>query len=143
VYSQPSIPRSSRLARLLAVGALAAGALAAGLVGAFDASAHHPGSHAWRLASGDVRVETVVTVPDSCTHLIATAGGAPKGIEAPADTPALTLRLNRTDGPCAQALRVLRQEITIKASRLARTVHLYVVAPGGDLASTERVPIRE
>ncbi|HVL72579.1 MAG TPA: hypothetical protein VM434_11950 [Beijerinckiaceae bacterium] len=117
--------------------------MAAGIAGALEALAHHPGSHAYREADGRVRVEVASPVGDACTTVGRVEAGAPTGVAAPAGAVPVTVRLQRPPGaPCATVVRTATGEAVLAVGREARTLHLYVIAPDGRVAATERVPIR-
>lgn len=129
----PATPRLSRPARLAA----------AALCCAAPAAAHHPGSHAYRQPDGRVRVEAVAQATDACTRLGAVRAVAPDGLAPVPGSAAATARLERRgDGPCATVVTAVRAEAVLDLDRDARQVLLYVLAPDGRVAATERLPIR-
>ncbi len=134
---------SNAIQRLSLAGLLlAVGSLVLGIAAAVEALAHHPGSHAHRVA-GAVRLEAVVTVPDGCTTIGSVALGAPAGVSAPPSSEPVTVRLERPAGAaCAQALGSARRDVTLTVPEGRATLHLFVVGADGAVVSSERVPIR-
>jgi hypothetical protein len=134
---------SDRAHRLSHAGLLlAVGSLTLGIAAAVEALAHHPGSHANRVAGG-VRLEAVVTVPDGCTAIGAVVAGTPPGVSAPPSAEPVTVRLERPAGAaCTQVLTSVRREVTIPVATDRGSLHLFVVGADGRVTSSERVPIR-
>ena len=116
--------------------------LIAALVLSEPAHAHHPGSHASRSGDGRVRVEVVAPRADDCNAIEEIVAGAPPGLSAPSGSVPVTARLSRRDGACSAGATVVRSERSLDLGPDARDIHLFVLAPDGSLAATERVPIR-
>jgi hypothetical protein len=114
----------------------------AALLAAGAAQAHHPGSHAARQADGRVRIEAVAVTPDPCSTIAEIRPGPPPAVTAPAGSAAVTVRLKREGEACAAAVSAARSETVLDIPASARQILLYVVAPDGSPASSERVPIR-
>ena len=109
---------------------------------ATGAVAHHPGSHAAKQRDGRVRLEVVATVTDTCTSIAQVRIGLPPGVAAaPSGTP-VTARLRRQEGPCEEAPTAIRGIEALELDASVGQLHLYVIAPDGSLASTERIPVR-
>ena len=90
---------------------------------------------------GDAKVDPVVTVPDGCPTIARVRETPPQGIAVPRGSHPLTILLTRPEGvACTQAIGTLKREIRVSTDHAV--VHVYVVAPDGTLASTERVPVR-
>jgi hypothetical protein len=124
------------------VAARAAAGLVAAILFQTAAGAHHPGSHATDQGGGRVRIEAVATVTDTCTQIAEIRTGLPPGISAvPGGTP-VTVRLRRPEGPCQTAVTAIRAAQTLDVKGAAGQIHLYVLAPDGSLASSERIPVR-
>jgi len=124
------------------VGARAVVGVAIALGFATVADAHHPGSHATKQSDGRIRLEVVATVTDTCTQIAEVGIGAPVGVSAASGSVSVTVHLRRPDGVCASAVAVVRAERVLDLGQEAAPIHLYVLAPDGSVASTERVPIR-
>lgn len=121
---------------------LALGSLVLGIAAAVEALAHHPGSHANRVAGG-VRLEAVTLAPDGCTTIAAIAPGTPAGLAVPPSAEPVTVRLERQAGAaCTQALTSVRREATIAVPAERGSLHLFFVGADGKVVSSERVPIR-
>jgi hypothetical protein len=120
---------------------LACLALASLLSGA--ALAHHPGSHAFRMPDGRVRVEVAAVANDGCTKLGSVRAAAPPAVSAVPGTAAVTAELVRAGtGPCAMMVSAVKTEAVLDLPAGLGQIMLYILAPDGTLASTERVPIR-
>jgi hypothetical protein len=135
-------PRNS-FAGLLSL-CLAVAALIGAILITASAFAHHPGSHAWRLGDGRVKLETVVAGPSSeCIMIGTVTTGTPAGHAAPAEAFPVSVRLrDMSDGKaCKLALRTLKDETLLVIPPTIKRLHLFVVAATGQIASTERVII--
>ena len=107
------------------------------------ALAHHPGSHASRLSDGRVRVEVAAVATDGCTRIERVRVAAPPSVSAVPGAAAVTAELVRAGaGPCTMAVVAVRSETVLDLAPGIRQIMLYILAPDGTLASTERVPIR-
>lgn len=107
------------------------------------AFAHHPGSHAERLSDGRVSLDAVATAADICIRIVEVQAGAPPGIAAVAGSAPVTVRLGRTgSASCTAALSAVHLKVMLDLPREARQLLLYVLAPDGSVAATERVPVR-
>lgn len=123
---------------------LVAGSLVVGIVLAIEAAAHHPGSHAFRLQTGQVKLEAVAMATNGCTAIEKIEVGAPKGLRPPSGSQPVTLTLS-VPAPgqiCTQVVRSLTQEMMLKPQGEAKIIHLYIVKQDGQLVSSERVPIK-
>lgn len=107
-----------------------------------SARADHPGSHATRNGDRRVRVEVVATGADDCTVIEEIVPGAPRGLSPPPGSVPVTARLGRRNAGCTPGATVVRSERRFDLAAGARHIHLFVLAPDGSLAATERVPIR-
>ena len=117
-------------------------ALAVGLM-ALEAVAHHPGSHAARLAERRVRLDVAVNVADGCTTIGAIRRGVPAGVQAPASADPVSVQLQRPpEAMCTQAIRTLRAEAVFNTLETIGAFHVFTIAPDGRVTATERVPIR-
>ena len=103
---------------------------------------HHPGSHATKQSDSRVRLEVVAGVSDTCTRVAEVRIGAPLGVTATAGSIPVTVRLGRQDGDCAAGVAAVRAEQVLDIGRETSLIHLYILAPDGSVASTERVPVR-
>jgi hypothetical protein len=130
--------RWSRLAH-----ALAAGTLIAGTLTAVTAGAHHPGSHAVRQGDGRIAVDIAALGSDSCVTIGSIAPGRPSGASGGGEALPVTVRLTKAGSgqACAQAIRPITGKTMLDPARDRRHVFIYVVAPDGQIQSTERVPI--
>ena len=107
------------------------------------ALAHHPGSHASRLPDGRVRVEVAAVATDGCTRIGRVRAAAPSSVSAVPGAAAVTAELVRAGaGPCTMAVVAVTSETVLDLAPGLRQIMLYILAPDGTLASTERVPIR-
>ncbi len=108
-----------------------------------QATAHHPGSHAYREADGRVRLEVTAVASDACTRVGSISRGAPASVRTPEGAEAITVTLTRpAQAMCAMLVRTLTEVAVLPLPGGARIVHLYVMAPDGRLQTSERVPIR-
>jgi hypothetical protein len=105
--------------------------------------AHHPGSHAVRQPDGRVKVDAVAMASDSCTSIAALQPGTPPGLRAPQGTEPVVVRLARPSAPaCATMVTAVRSDAVLTVPAKATHLHLYIVAPDGQVQASERVPIR-
>lgn len=134
----PAQRRWSRLAH-----AVAAGTLIAGTLTAVGAGAHHPGSHAVRQGDGRIALDIAATASDACVTIGSIAPGRPQGASGGGEAIPVTVRLTKAGGgqACAQVVRQVAGKIMLDPARERRHVFIYVVAPDGQVQSTERVPI--
>ncbi|HEX2552950.1 MAG TPA: hypothetical protein VHL98_04560 [Microvirga sp.] len=117
--------------------------LAAALGAMGPAAAHHPGSHAYRQPDGRVRVEAVAQATDACIRIGSIRAGAPDGLAPVPGSAAVTARLERQgEGACAAIVTAVRAEALLDLDRSARQVLLYILAPDGKVAATERLQMR-
>jgi len=122
---------------------LALAGLLLGLAATIDAAAHHPGSHAWRLPDGGVRLEAVANVTDGCTTIGSVERGEPPAASAARDAEPVTLRLRRpADAACTQVLTTVRREVVLTVPAGRSVLHLFTVDPDGRILATERIPVR-
>jgi hypothetical protein len=130
--------RWSRLAH-----GVAALTLIAGTVTALSARAHHPGSHAVRQGDGRIALDIAAIGSDSCVTIGSIAPGRPSGASGGGEALPVTVRLTRAGGgqACAQVVRQIGGKTVLDPARERRHVFIYVVAPDGQVQSTERVPI--
>ena len=133
----PTTSRHSALALLSAVAALLLGLLVA-----VEAVAHHPGSHARRIAAGQVELDAAVSASDACTRIERIEPGTPHGVQAPAGAAPMVVRLARPEGVCATVVSALRETRAVGVPAGVTVLLLYVVGPDGRVAASERVPIR-
>jgi hypothetical protein len=125
--------------RLGAVGACIAAMV---LAGAPEAGAHHPGSHASRRPDGQVTVDAVAMASDACTAIAEIRSGTPPAVTPPPGSAPVTVRLKRDGEACAAVVTAVRAQAILDIAPGARQIVLYIQAPDGSLASSERVPIR-
>jgi hypothetical protein len=113
------------------------------VAGIGPALAHHPGSHANRLPDGRVNLEAVATATDACIRIGEVRAGAPPRVAAVAGTAPVTVRLERPNAEaCAAVVQALRRDAVLDLPPEVRQILLYILAPDGTLAATERVPVR-
>jgi hypothetical protein len=115
----------------------------AALLLATPAFAHHPGSHATRQPDGRVIVEAVAMATDACTRIASLRSGPPAGVALVAGSAPVTAQLERAGAaPCAAVVTAVRVESSLDLPRDTRQILLYILAPDGSVAATERVPVR-
>jgi hypothetical protein len=116
---------------------------AAVLMDGGTALAHHPGSHAYRQPDGRVRVEVAAQATDACTRVATILPGTPAGVAPVPGSAAVVARLERrTAEPCATVVTAVKAEAVLDLGPGVRQILLYVTAPDGTVAATERLPIR-
>ncbi len=116
---------------------------AAVLMAGGPALAHHPGSHAYRQPDGRVRVEVAAQATDACTRVAGVLPGTPAGLAPVPGSAPVVARLERQDaGPCATVVTAVEAEAVLDLGPGVRQILLYVTAPDGTVAATERLPIR-
>jgi hypothetical protein len=109
-----------------------------------SAGAHHPGSHAVRQADGRIALDIATVGSDSCVTIGSIAPGRPPGASGGGEALPVTVRLTKAGGgqACAQAIRQITGKTVLDPARDRRHIFIYVVAPDGQVQSTERVPIK-
>lgn len=128
---------------LFALACLAGACLVAGL-SSLSAHAHHPGSHAWRVAgTDDVRLEATAMATDTCTVIDAVSAGAPDGKISPSGEFPVIIRLRRDEADACHSRPIsLKKTQILRISAPSRTIHLFTLLPEGSLSATERVSIK-
>jgi hypothetical protein len=106
------------------------------------AAAHHPGSHANRQADGRVKLDAVAMASDTCTRIAGIRMGTPPAVTPPPGSAPATVQLRREGEVCGAAVTAVRAEAVLDVPAGAKTILLYIQAPDGSLAASERVPIR-
>jgi hypothetical protein len=118
--------------------------MTAGLIMAVQAlAADRPVTRAQRLGDGQVKIEAAARAFDGCTFIGSVVHGAPRDQETPIASYPVTVRLKRLEGQsCTQVVRVVRADAAFDIPETARMVHVFVLAPDGTLATTQRAPIQ-
>ncbi len=121
--------------------ALAVAALVAGIAVAYNALAHHPGSHAARISPAQARLDLLILAPAPCAAIASVRPGTPDGLTAPPRSVPVTVRTSNAAGECAGMPNILREAIVLDAPERAGHVHIYVTLADGTVALTQRVRI--
>lgn len=101
-----------------------------------------PATRARAGRDGTVAVATTWVAPENCWAVVATAPGAPGGIDPPAGTIPAVVTVERQGDLCAQVLTPVRASFSVPDRPGAGGVMVYVVDRAGKLLRTEGAPIR-